>query len=142
MLKRALESRKEPFIGLSAFSTLQGRPINLQTATETFQNFLGHAPKKHTIEMIQKIVSTHYNVKVSDLKSKKRQRALTIPRQVAMYLSSEITNASFPEIGDKFGGKDHTTVIHACRKIEKEKNEDLDLKHSIDKLMRTIEHES
>ncbi len=141
-VKKSVRELEGALHRLAAFSNLQGRAINLQTATETFQNFLGHAPKKHTIETIQKIVSDNYNVKVSDLKSKKRQRALTVPRQVAMYLCREITKSSFPEIGSKFGGKDHTTVMHACKKVEKEKIEDLDLKHQIDKLNRLIEQES
>jgi chromosomal replication initiator protein len=124
---------------IAAFAALQGRPIDLELASETFQNVLGEAPKRVTIELIQKTVAEHFKIRVTDLKSKKRQRALTIPRQIAMYLARVRTNASFPEIGTRFGGKDHTTVMHAVRKIELERVSDLDLKTSIEALERKIE---
>lgn len=124
---------------IAAFAALQGRPIDLQLASETFQNVLGEAPKRVTVELIQKAVAEHFKIRVTDLKSKKRQRALTVPRQIAMYLSRVRTNSSFPEIGARFGGKDHTTVMHAVRKIELERHSDLDLKTSIEALERKIE---
>jgi chromosomal replication initiator protein len=124
---------------ITAFSALHGRQINLDLAMETFQNVLGDAPKRMTIETVQKAVADHYKIRISDLKSKKRQRALTLPRQVAMYLSRSLTNASFPELGERFGGKDHTTVMHAVRKIDKDRSRDLDLKAHIETLERQLE---
>ena len=127
---------------ICAFSDLQGRPINMELAAETFQNILSEAPKLLTIETIQKIVADHYKIKISDLKSHKRQRNLTMPRQIAMFLSRMLTNASFPELGERFGGKDHTTVMHAVRKIEKDRTKDLDLKAHIDSIQRQLEQMS
>jgi chromosomal replication initiator protein len=126
---------------IAAFAALQGRPIDLELAAETFQNVLGESPKRLTIEMIQKTVADHFKVRVTDLKSKKRQRALTVPRQIAMYLSRSRTKSSYPEIGTKFGGKDHTTVMHAVKKIELELNSDLDLKTSVEALERKLEQQ-
>lgn len=124
---------------ITAFAGLKGRPIDMELAAETFKNVLTDAPKRVTIEAIQKIVAEHFRVKVSDLKSKKRQRAISLPRQIAMYLARTKTNSSFPEIGDKFGGKDHTTVMHAVRKIDGELPKDIDLRSHVDALKRRLE---
>lgn len=124
---------------IAAFAALQGRTLDLELAAETFQNVLGDAPKHLSVEAIQKTVADHFKVRVSELKSKKRQRAISIPRQIAMYLARIRTNASFPEIGAKFGGKDHTTVMHAVRKIESDMSNDLDLKTHVEALDRKLE---
>ncbi|MGE0171647.1 MAG: chromosomal replication initiator protein DnaA [Oligoflexales bacterium] len=124
---------------VAAFATLQGRPIDTGLASEVLQNILGESPKRLTIEVIQKAVADHFKVKIADLKSKKRQRAYALPRQIAMFISRTKTNASFPEIGIKFGGKDHTTVMHAVRKIEKDKIKDLELKSNLESLERKID---
>ncbi|MCK4691453.1 MAG: chromosomal replication initiator protein DnaA, partial [Desulfuromonadales bacterium] len=91
-----------------------------------------------TIENIQKIVANHYQIKTSDLKSPKRLKTLVLPRQIAMYIGRKLTSASYPEIGAKFGGKDHSTVIHAIKKIEKNMGEDLQLRSTIEKLIDNI----
>lgn len=126
---------------VAAFATLQGAPLDIQLASEVLQNVLGDTPKKLSIDLIQKVVSDHFKLRVSDLKSKKRQRAFSLPRQIAMYLARTRTNASFPEIGAKFGNKDHTTVMHAVRKIEKTKANDLDLKTNIEGLERKLDQQ-
>lgn len=127
---------------IAAYSALHGRTIDRSLAIETFQNVLGEPPRNLRIELIQKVVADHFKIKISDLKSKKRQRALTIPRQIAMYLSRTMTKASFPEIGDKFGGKDHTTIMHAVKKIDSDRSKDLDLRAHIESLERAIEQQS
>lgn len=124
---------------LAAFTSLHGRSIDLKSAGEIFQSIIPDNSKKLDIDTIQKVVSDYYNIKMVDLKGKKRQKTLTIPRQVAMYLARTLTNSSFPEIGDKFGGKDHTTVMHAFRKVQKEVNENFELKSNIEYLERQIE---
>jgi chromosomal replication initiator protein len=126
---------------IAAFASFQGKNLDLQLAAETFQNVLGEPPKRLTIENIQKTVAEHFKVRVVDLKSKKRQRAVSVPRQVAMYLSRVRTSASFPEIGSKFGGKDHTTVMHACKKVEETITKDLDLKTHVEALERKLEQQ-
>ncbi len=124
---------------LAAFTALHGRRIDLKSAGEIFQSIIPDNSKKLDIDTIQKVVSDYYNIKLVDLKGKKRQKTLTIPRQVAMYLSRTLTSSSFPEIGDRFGGKDHTTVMHAFRKVQKEIGENFELKSNIEYLERQIE---
>lgn len=94
-----------------------GGPVNIETAREALKDLLALQDKLITIENIQKTVAEYYKMRVSDLVSKRRNRSVARPRQLAMALSKELTNHSLPEIGDAFGGRDHTTVIHACRKI-------------------------
>ena len=124
---------------INAFAALQGEPITLDLAKRTFKDVLGEPPRRITIEAIQRTVAEHFKLRVSDLKSKRRQRAFAHPRQIAMFLSRKLTNASYPEIGDKFGGKDHTTVMHNVRKIEVNIDKDLDLKAHIEALERQLE---
>ena len=124
---------------IAAFAALQGRPLDIDLARETFQGMQQNSPKKLVIEIVQKTVSDHFKLRTVDLKSKKRLRALTVPRQIAMYLSRSFTKASYPEIGDKFGGKDHTTVMHAVKKISQQKEKDPDLRAQLESLERQLE---
>lgn len=101
-----------------AHATLVGRPITLETTQEVLQDLLRANDRRISIEEIQKQVASHYNIKVSDMHSARRSRVVARPRQVAMYLSKRFTSKSLPEIGRKFGGKDHTTVMHAVKRIE------------------------
>ncbi len=137
--KRNIRELEGALHRIHAFATLHGRPIDVPLAMETFQNVLGEPPKRMTVDVVQKTVAEHFKLRVLDLKSKKRQRALTLPRQIAMYFSRQMTKSSFPEIGEKFGGKDHTTVMHAVRKIEKERHIDLDLKAHLESIERQLE---
>ena len=115
-----------------AVSSLTNQEITLGMSKEALKNLLrGKEEKILTIEEIQKAVSTFYNIKFSDLRSKRRHRTIAFPRHVAMYLSREHGKFSFPEIGSSFGGKDHSTAIHAVRKIENALKEDQELKHSV-----------
>ncbi|MCG3201363.1 MAG: Chromosomal replication initiator protein DnaA [Gammaproteobacteria bacterium] len=100
-----------------AHANFKGEGINLEFAKEALKDLLALQDKMVTIENIQKIVAEYYKIRVSDLLSKRRSRSVTRPRQIAMALAKELTNHSLPEIGDAFGGRDHTTVLHACRKI-------------------------
>ena len=96
--------------------------------------------KTISIEMIQKEVAEFFKVTVADLRSKKRHKTIVLPRQIAMYLARQLTNMSLPEIGNTFGGKDHTTVLHSCKKIEKDLGgvDGLELKNMISKLTTTL----
>ncbi|MBC7661795.1 MAG: chromosomal replication initiator protein DnaA [Chitinophagaceae bacterium] len=126
-----------------AFAALQGRPINTQLASEILQDILvDKNDSSISVETIQKIVADHFKLKVADLKSKKRHRALSVPRQIAMYLSRMRTQASYPEIGGIFGGKDHTTVMHAVKKIEKDRKKDLELRSQMEVLERKLDQMS
>lgn len=124
---------------VAAHASLQGRPLDLTLATEVLQFVFSKPQKQLTVEAIQKIVSEYFKIRISDMKSKKRQRAFSVPRQIAMYLARSRTNCSFPEIGAKFGGKDHTTVMHAVKKIESERKNDLDLRSNIEALDRKLD---
>jgi len=106
-------------IRVHAFASLSQTSVSLDLAMEVLQNLIPKAKTKISIESIQAHVSEYYRLKISDLKSKRRHRNLAVPRQVAMYLCKTHLAASFPEIGHKFGGKDHTTVMHAVQKIRK-----------------------
>jgi chromosomal replication initiator protein len=100
-----------------AHANFKGEAISLDFAKEALKDLLALQDKMVTIENIQKIVAEYYKIRVSDLLSKRRSRSVTRPRQIAMALAKELTNHSLPEIGDAFGGRDHTTVLHACRKV-------------------------
>ncbi len=101
-----------------ANSNLTGKPITLEFTKNALRDLLIIQDKQVTIENIQKITAEYYKIRVADLLSKRRNRSIARPRQVAMAISKELTNHSLPEIGDAFGGRDHTTVLHACRKIK------------------------
>jgi chromosomal replication initiator protein len=100
-----------------ANSNLTGNPITLEFAQQALKDLLLLQEKQVTIENIQKTTAEYYKIRVADLLSKRRSRSVARPRQVAMALAKELTRHSLPEIGDAFGGRDHTTVLHACRKI-------------------------
>lgn len=123
-----------------AHSQLIGRAITLETSQELLQDLLRATNRRVTIEEIQKKVAEHYNVKLSDMHSPRRARAVARPRQVAMYLAKQLTTRSLPEIGRKFGGRDHTTVIHAVRKIEELRAGDPMLSEDVELLKRLLQN--
>ena len=112
---RELEGALRRVIANSKFT---GRPINLEFAKEALRDLLALQERLVSIENIQKTVADYFKIRVGDLLAKKRSRSIARPRQIAMALAKELTNHSLPEIGDAFGGRDHTTVLHACRRIE------------------------
>ena len=106
-----------------ANANFTGRPISIDFVKEALRDLLALQDKLVTIDNIQRTVAEYYRIRVSDLLSKRRSRSVASPRQVAMALSKELTNHSLPEIGDAFGGRDHTTVLHACRKVKELREE-------------------
>ena len=132
---RELEGALRRVIANSSFT---GKPITLEFAKEALRDLLALQAKLVTIENIQKMVAEYYKIRIADLLSKKRTRSIVRPRQMAMALCKELTNHSLPEIGDAFGGRDHTTVIHACRKIVSLKEEELMIKEDFTNLLRTL----
>ena len=105
-------------IRVAAFSSLQQRPITVEFAQDTLKQFLTQPTAQLTVEAVQKEVANYFNVKLADLKSTSRHQSVARPRQIAMYLARKLCKASYPDLGQRFGGKDHTTVLSACRKIE------------------------
>ena len=124
---------------IAAFSALQGRPMDIDTTRDIFRNVFDEPQTEISVDVILKTVAEYFKLRPNDLKSKKRSRVFSVPRQIAMYLSRSLGNASYPEIGAKFGGKDHTTVIYACRKIEASRNDDLDLQTNLETIERLLE---
>ena len=124
---------------LSAFSSLVGRDISLDMVQDLLKDLLKSSQRKVNIEEIQKKVAQHFNIKVSDMSSARRSRTVARPRQVAMYLSKNLTSRSLPEIGRRFGNRDHTTVIHAVRKVEELRNKDASFDEDVQLLIRMLE---
>ncbi|MCG7564401.1 MULTISPECIES: chromosomal replication initiator protein DnaA [Pseudoalteromonas] len=121
-----------------ANANFTGRPISIEFVKEALRDLLALQDKLVTIDNIQRTVAEYYRIRVSDLLSKRRSRSVARPRQVAMALSKELTNHSLPEIGDAFGGRDHTTVLHACRKVKALRDESHEVKEDYQNLIRTL----
>ncbi|WP_243888015.1 chromosomal replication initiator protein DnaA, partial [Shewanella algae] len=121
-----------------ANANFTGRPITIDFVREALRDLLALQEKLVTIDNIQKTVAEYYKIKMADMLSKRRSRSVARPRQMAMALSKELTNQSLPEIGDAFGGRDHTTVLHACRKIAQLREESHDIKEDYANLIRTL----
>ena len=121
-----------------ANSNFTGQPITLDFAREALRDLLALQDKLVTIDNIQKTVAEYYKIRIADVLSKRRNRSIARPRQVAMSLAKELTNYSLPEIGDAFGGRDHTTVIHACRKIRELRESDARISEDYGNLLRTL----
>ncbi len=121
-----------------ATSNFTGRPITLEFAKEALRDLLALQEKLVTIENIQKTVAEYYKIRIADLLSKRRSRSIARPRQVAMALAKELTNHSLPEIGDAFGGRDHTTVLHACRRIKELRETERRIGEDYLNLLRTL----
>lgn len=132
---RELEGALRRVVANSHFT---GRPITLDFAKEALRDLLALQDKLITIDNIQKTVAEYYKIRVSDLLSTRRSRSITRPRQIAMALAKELTNHSLPEIGDAFGGRDHTTVLHACRKIGELREQDPRIEEDYTNLLRTL----
>ncbi len=124
---------------IMAHATLVGRPITLEGTQEVLHDLLRANDRRVTIEEIQKRVAEHFNVRIADMHSARRARAVARPRQVAMYLSKQLTTRSLPEIGRKFGGRDHTTVMHAVKKVEELKAMDAAFDEDVELLRRMLE---
>jgi chromosomal replication initiator protein len=121
-----------------ATSNFTGRPITLEFAKDALRDLLALQEKLVTIENIQKTVAEYYKIRIGDLLSKRRSRSIARPRQMAMALAKELTNHSLPEIGDAFGGRDHTTVLHACRRIKELRETERRIGEDYLNLLRTL----
>ena len=122
---------------LSASARLRGEPLTVDFARATLRDMLAAYERMVTIDNIKRIVSTYFNIRLADLSSPRRTRSLARPRQIAMALAKELTQHSLPEIGEAFG-KDHTTVLHACRKVAQLKEEDIKIREDYENLMRQL----
>jgi chromosomal replication initiator protein len=132
---RELEGALRRVVATSHFT---GRPITLEFAKEALRDLLALQEKLVTVENIQKTVAEYYKIRIADLLSKRRSRSIARPRQVAMALAKELTNHSLPEIGDAFGGRDHTTVLHACRRVKELRESERRIGEDYLNLLRTL----
>jgi chromosomal replication initiator protein len=123
---------------LGAFASLTKATITIDLAKDVLRNTLNSAKREITVENIQKTICDYFNIKLGDLKAKRRTQNIALPRQVAMYLCRKHTDTSFPGIGDKFGGRDHSTVIHASKTIERKIKEDPQMQTTVEKIERTL----
>lgn len=121
-----------------AYSRFTGRPVSLELAKEALKDLLAVQNRQVSLDNIQKTVADYYKIKVAEMFSQKRSRNVARPRQVAMALAKELTQLSYPEIGDAFGGRDHTTVIHACRKISELKTLDITINRDFELLLQML----
>jgi len=125
-------------IRIGAFASLTKTPIDIQLAKEVLKNIIKPKEEFVSIDLVQKVVSNFFNIKISDLKVKRKYKGYVLPRQIAMYLSRKLTNASLLEIGDKFGGKDHSTVLHSIKKVEEKMTKENSFKEMIENLRGRI----
>ncbi|HET9995503.1 MAG TPA: chromosomal replication initiator protein DnaA [Candidatus Acidoferrum sp.] len=142
-IARAIKSNVRELEGaltrLMAYASLTGATVSLATAQQVLRNIIASQEKRVTIDLIQKRVSEHFNLREQDLKVRSNTRAIAFPRQVAMYIVKQLTTASLPEIGRQFGGKHHTTVLHSINKIEELRRSDKDLNRTITRLMDALQ---
>ena len=132
---RELEGALKRVIASAHFT---GRPVDIDLIKESLKDLLALQDKQVSMDNIQRTVAEYYKIKMADLMSRRRSRSVARPRQVAMALSKELTNHSLPEIGDSFGGRDHTTVLHACRKIKELRETNSDIREDYKNLLRSL----
>ena len=137
-IKTNIRELEGALVRIIAYSLLEEKMISLEMARGVLKDLLRETAKLVSVEDIQRCVSEHYQISVADLKTKKRIQSIVLPRQVSMYLARELTSLSLPEIGRYFGGKDHTTVLHAYKKIKDGLIKDTALKNTIDRLLLDI----
>lgn len=125
-------------IRIAAQASIEGRAIDLDFAKHVLRSVFNLSSTRSTVEDVQRAVCGYYNIRIGDLKGKSRQHSVTLPRMVGMYLCRTGLGASFPEIGERFGGRDHTTVMSACRKIERVVEADLAVRSAVDTLRRKL----
>jgi chromosomal replication initiator protein len=137
-MKSNIRELEGSLVRLGAYASLTGQVITLDLAKNVLRDLIGDKKKIVAMDDIQEVVCAQFHVKVAEIKSRRRSKTLVHPRQIAMYLCRELTDASYPEIGRQFGGKDHTTIIHACRQVAKAKETDTALQTTIETLKEQI----
>jgi len=138
LIKTNIRELEGALIRTIAYSLLEEAPVTLELAKEVLKDLLREPAKLITVDFIQRCVVEEFGVSLQDIKTKRRNKQIVLPRQIAMYLSRELTELSLPEVGELFGGKDHTTVLHSYNKIKEELKTNPELKDRVEKLINTI----
>lgn len=138
LIKTNIRELEGALIRTIAYSLLEEKPITLELTKEVLRDLLKEPKKLITVDFIQRCVAEEFGISLADIKTRRRNKAVVLPRQVAMYLSRELTELSLPEIGNSFGGKDHTTVLHSYNKIKEVLNLNVDLKDKVDRIVQVI----
>ena len=138
LIKTNIRELEGALIRTIAYSLLEEKPVTLELTKEVLKDLLKEPKKLITVDFIQRCVSEEFNISLQELKTKRRNKTIVLPRQVAMFLSRELTEFSLPEIGTFFGGKDHTTVLHSYNKIKEGLNKDIGLKEKVDRVIQII----
>lgn len=138
MIRTNIRELEGALIRVVAYAKLVGKEINLDLVKEVLKDVLVEQSKKITIDIIQQKVAQYFDIRLADMRSKKRTRAVAYPRQIAMYLSRDLTDFSLPEIGEQFGGRDHSTVLHACEKVHKDMQAKNDARQTVTKILNSI----
>lgn len=138
LIKTNIRELEGALIRTIAYSLLEEKPVSLELAKEILKDLLKEPKKLITVDFIQRCVSEEFGISLQEFKTKRRNKTVVLPRQVAMYLSRELTDLSLPEIGGFFGGKDHTTVLHSYKKIKNELNNDGQLKEKVERVIQII----
>lgn len=137
-MKSNIRELEGALVRLGAYSSLTNQTITMDMAKNILRDIIGEKKKIITMDDIEEAVAGRFHVKIAEMKSRRRSKTLVHPRQIAMYLCRELTDSSYPEIGRHFGGKDHTTIIHACKQIAKAKEADLTLRSTLENLKDQI----
>ncbi|MBU1062335.1 MAG: chromosomal replication initiator protein DnaA [Candidatus Omnitrophica bacterium] len=137
-IKTNIRELEGALIKVIAYASLENKPITQALVRDVLKDVLLESERKISIETIQKKVADYFDLRISDMKTKKRNKQIAYPRQIAMYLTRELTNLTLPNIGENFGGRDHSTVIHACEKIQKDLKRNQNVKNLINRLMLEI----
>jgi len=137
-IKSNIRELEGALIRILAYSSLTNSPITIELASEALKEIFSSKPRELNIDYIKEVVANKFNIKIEDLTSKKRTRIIAYPRQIAMYLSRDLTDLSLPKIGNEFGGRDHTTVMHACDKVSTDMKNDPSLKDKIDSIVNEL----
>ncbi len=138
-IKSNIREMEGALIRVIAYSLLEEKPISLETTKVILKDMVTESTKIINVDAVQKIVAEFFNIPLSELRNKKRSKNIVFPRQVAMYLVRQLTNLSLPEIGEAFGGKDHTTVLHSWKKIDQDMKKNQNLKNTVESLTTTIQ---
>ncbi|MDP2905692.1 MAG: chromosomal replication initiator protein DnaA [Candidatus Omnitrophota bacterium] len=139
LIKTNIRELEGALIQVIAYSLLEEKPITLELTKEVLKDLLKEPKKLITVDFIQRCIAEEFGVSLADLKTKRRNKTIVLPRQIAMFLSRELTDLSLPEIGKYFGGKDHTTVLHSYNKIKQCIREDISLKERVERVIQTIQ---